>query len=548
MFDRALAFYKAGAFPAVVDLCLEILKAEPNQAACLHLLASAAQQLGRFDLATRLLARLVRLRPGWADGHYQLGNVLRAQGDQVKAMAAYREALRHRPDHPETLNNLANALQAQSRLPEAIEHYRRALALRPDYRDALANLGTALRGAEQLDEARGCYDRLLALDPDNADGWNGLCLVHHAAGRLDEARGAVDRALALRPDFAEALVNLSNLLQEAGDRTGAIAALDRFLVRDPHHAKARNNRALLLLGAGRFEAGWRDYEWRWDASSLGRSWRDLGVPQWHGEPAEGRTILVHAEQGFGDTLQFCRYVPMLAARGFRVMLEVPPPLLRMMTNLAGVARVFPRGVPLPRVDLHCPLLSLPLGFCTRLETIPAAVPYLTADPVAIEGWRRRLAGRRLTVGLAWAGNPRAAVAELAALDRRRSMPPAALAPLLDCPGVRFVSLQKEGPPAPAEFGMLDPMPAMVDFADTAALVAALDLVISVDTSVVHLAGALGRPVWLLNRFDGCWRWLDGRDDSPWYPTLRQFRQQAPGDWGDVVARVRQALAERARRG
>ena len=541
-FDRARALHGAGDYLAAAALCLEILKAEPDQLASLHLLALTAQQLGRLDIAAGLLGRLMRLRPDWGDGHYQLGNVLRAQGDQVGAMAAYRQTLRCRPDHPEALNNLANALQDQGRLPEAIALYQRALALRPDYPDALCNLGHALRGAERLDEARQCYDRILALEPEHADAWNSLGLVHHAAGRGTEALAAVERALALQPDFPTALVNLSNLLQEAGDRAGAIDAVERVLVLDPYHAKARNNRALLLLGAGRFETGWRDFEWRWQAASLGTARRDPAVPQWQGEPARGRTILVQAEQGFGDTLQFCRYVPMLAASGFQVVLEVPSPLVRLMASLAGGARVVPRGMSLPPVDLQCPMLSLPLGFGTLLETIPGTVPYLAADPAATETWRRRLAGEGLTVGLAWAGNPRTALPELAAIDRRRSMAPAALAPLLACPGVRFVSLQKHGPSAPAEFGLVDPMAAMTDFADTAALVAALDLVISVDTSIVHLAGALGRPVWLLNRFDGCWRWLDGRDDSPWYPTLRQFRQSRPGDWAGVVARVRRALA------
>ena len=542
-FERARACHRAGDYHAAARLCLDVLKAEPDQLASLHLLALTAQQLGRPDIAAGLLGRLMRLRPHWGDGHYQLGNVLRAQGDQIGAMAAYRQTLRCRPDHPEALNNLANALQDQGRLSEAIGHYQRALILRPEYPDALCNLGHALRGAGRLDEARQCYDRVLALDPDHADAWNSLGLVHHAAGRGAEARAAVERALALQPDFPTALVNLSNLLQEAGDPAGAIDAVERVLARDPNHAKARNNRALLLLGAGQFEAGWRDYEWRWRASSLGTSRRDQFGPQWRGEPAEGRTILVQAEQGFGDTLQFCRYVPMLAARGFKVVLDVPPPLVRLMASLAGGAHVVPRGMPLPPVDLHCPMLSLPLGFDTRLESIPGSVPYLAADPVATEAWRRRLAGEGATVGVVWAGNPRSALPELAAIDRRRSLAPAALAPLFECPGVRFVSLQKDGPPAPVEFGLVDPMAAMTDFADTAALVAALDLVISVDTSVVHLAGALGRPVWLLNRFDGCWRWLDGRDDSPWYPTLRQFRQSRPGDWAGVVARVRRALGD-----
>jgi tetratricopeptide (TPR) repeat protein len=536
-----VAHYRSGDFPAAAVLCFDILKGQPDQVASLHLLAMTAERLGRLDLAGDLLGRVVRLRPDWSDGHFHLGNVLRARGEPAGAMAAYRRALACRPDHPDALNNLANALQHQGRLDEAIDCYERALDARPDYPDALCNLANALRSADRLDEARARCERVLALQPDHAEAWNCLGLVHHAAGDAAVALAAVERAVALRPDLTDALVNLGNLLQERGDRPGAIEALDRAVAGAPDHARARTNRALLLLGAGRLEAGWRDHEWRGRASPFGDATRDFPVPQWQGEPAGGRTILVHAEQGFGDTLQFCRYVPMLAARGFQVVLEVPPLLLRLMTSLAGPVQVVPHGLPLPPFDLHCPMLSLPLGFDTRMETIPGAVPYLAADPEAAEDWRWRLGTGALNVGLVWAGDPRSAVRELAAMDRRRSMPPDALAPLLDCPGVRFVSLQKGGPAAPPEFGLIDPMADMADFADSAALVAALDLVISVDTAVVHLAGALGRPVWLLNRFDGCWRWLEGRDDSPWYPTLRQFRQQAPGDWPGVVARVRQAL-------
>jgi hypothetical protein len=261
-------------------------------------------------------------------------------------------------------------------------------------------------------------------------------------------------------------------------------------------------------------------------------------------------LLLHAEQGLGDTLQFIRYAPLVAARGIRTIIEVPQPLVRLVRAMAVPdARVVESGTPLPPADLRCPLLNLPLLFDTRLETIPAAIPYLTPDAAAVAHWRARLAGEaRFKVGLVWAGSRRTDVAA-ALIDGRRSMRLDQMAPLAACAGVRFYNLQK-GEPAgqlaapPPGLDLIDPMDEMVDFADTAALIANLDLVISVDTSVAHLAGALGTPVWLLNRYDTCWRWLLNRDDSPWYPSLRQFRQPAPGDWDGVMANVRQALDER----
>ncbi|MEC4593437.1 glycosyltransferase family 9 protein [Nitrospirillum amazonense] len=287
-----------------------------------------------------------------------------------------------------------------------------------------------------------------------------------------------------------------------------------------------------------------EYERRWDTDLMKAARRTYSQPRWRGQRAEtGRsTLLLHAEQGMGDVLQFCRYAPLAAERGHAVVLEVYRPLLRLLHSLPGVAegrvRLVATGDPLPPFDLHCPLMSLPLAFGTTLDTVPAATPYLAADPTDLSRWRDAVAagGPGLKIGLAWAGNPKTSVP-----DRRRSIDPTLLAPLADVPGVRLFSLQKEGA-APAGLSLTDLMGGAADFADTAALISQLDLVISVDTAVAHLAGALGRPVWLLNRFDTDWRWLLGRDDSPWYPTLRQFRQTSPGDWQDPIARACDALA------
>jgi hypothetical protein len=261
-------------------------------------------------------------------------------------------------------------------------------------------------------------------------------------------------------------------------------------------------------------------------------------PQWLGEPAEGRTLLIRPEGGFGDTLQFCRYAPLAATLGWTVYLEVQPELARLLRDLPGVAGVIASGAPRPAFDMVCPMLSLPRAFGTRLDTIPSSRHYLQADPAETSAWGQRLRayGSAPRVGVLWAGNPRLHEPAHAALDRRRSMPVAGLAPILALPEYRFFSLQKDVR-ASADLPLIDLMSEVEDFADTAALIANLDLVIAVDSAVAHLAAAMGKPVWLLDRFDSCWRWLEDRQDSPWYPSLRIYRQHSPGDWDQVVARV-----------
>jgi hypothetical protein len=306
----------------------------------------------------------------------------------------------------------------------------------------------------------------------------------------------------------------------------------------PDYADAHFNLAASLLLVGQFDEGWREYEWRWKQEKKKPHLRGFSQPLWDGGDIGDRILLLHAEQGLGDTLQFCRYVPAIAA-GRRVVLEVQRPLVPLLAGLPGLERIVAQGDPLPPFDLHCPLLSLPLVLGTTLETIPGQTPYLRADPQRTAAWRERVGQLDgLKVGLVWAGN------QAMSGDRRRSARLELFSELADLPGVSFVSLQK-GPAAsqspPSGLILHDWTDDLQDFGETAALIEALDLVIGVDTAVVHLAGALGRPVWLLNRFDRCWRWLLNRDDSPWYPTLRQFRQSQPGDWRGVLREVRAEL-------
>jgi hypothetical protein len=362
-----------------------------------------------------------------------------------------------------------------------------------------------------------------------------------------QAEAAFRRAVACKPDYAEALSNLGNALRFQGKLDEAVTAFQRTIELTPDHAQTRLHYAMTLLQQGQFAEGWAEYEWRWRTVEFQGKGLATDLPQWNGEPLNGRTILLTSEQGFGDVLQFVRYAPMIVARGGRVALAAYPPLVRLLKNTPGVATVCNARDPLPPFDCHLPLMSLPRVFETTLDTIPSEVPYLRAAPEAVAAWRQRLdelPGRK--VGLVWSGDPRPHDRKAHLLDRRRSLPLDRFASLAEVPNLTLVSLQK-GPAAeqvktlPSGLALVDWMDESTDFADTAALVASLDLVITVDTAVAHLVGALGKPVWILSRYDGCWRWLKDRDDTPWYPTARLFRQSAPGDWDTVLKRVRHSL-------
>ncbi len=477
----------------------------------------------------------------------RLGYDLHMQGQFEAAERAYRDALCPRPDSAELWSNLGLAVQAQHRFAEAETCQQQALRLAPNYPEAHNNLGLAQYEQGRVAEAENSFRGALRLRPDDANALLNLGTALQSLNRLVEAEACYRQALAGGGDPARVLNNLGLLLQEMGRPAEAEEACRAALAHRPGQADARTNLALVLLLRAAYAEGWPAYEARWQVASMTTAMRSFSQPQWTGGMAiAGRTILLHAEQGFGDTLQFCRYAPLLAAAGAQVLLEAPAALCRLLESLDGVAQVIPAGEVLPPFDLHCPLMSLPFGFGTTLQTIPNAVPYLHADPARVAAWRQALAalpGRR--IGLVWGGSSRSGQPHAVAVDRRRSMPLAALAPLAGIAGCSFISLQL-GPPAaqarPAGLVLHDPTGGLRDFADTASLVEALDLVISVDTAVAHLAGALGKPVWLLNRFDTCWRWLLGRDDSPWYPTLRQFRQAAPGDWATPVAHAARDLA------
>jgi Flp pilus assembly protein TadD len=477
-----------------------------------------------LDEAIACYRRALRLKWDPIDANTSFGNLFRERGRLEEGLATFRREVELKPDDPGAHLNLGLALKELGRLEEALACNLRAVELEPNYAAAHNNMGSVLSAQGRFDDAVACIRKAIELNPKNSGAYNNLGAALAALGQVDEAFACYRKAVELEP------VMPRELRERQPDRASASAR--SVFALNPGRAIARTNLGMAMLAGGEFAAGWQEYEWRWKTPQMLQDQRLFAGPRWNGEPAEGKTLLILAEQGFGDTLQFCRYGPLAAERGLRVVMEVQKPLVRLLQSLPGVERVLARGEERREFDLHCPMLSMPLAMETTLETIPASPGYLRADDALIANWRERLAAMGINgprVGLAWAGS-----GTLNA-DRRRSLPPARFAPLVDVPGVHFFSLQKDGPPPPPDFHLIDFMDEMEDFADTAALIANLDLVIAVDTAVVHLGGALGKPVWMLDRFDPDWRWLRGRRDSPWYPTLRIYRQRRPGDWGPVLA-------------
>lgn len=546
---EAIAHHRAGRLAEAAEIYADLLSGDPGHFEALRLSGAIMAQSGRPDEAARFWTEAARLRPDDAELLYNLGAALQASGRVDAAIERYREAVAVKPDHPGALYNLGNALQGRNRLPEAIECYRRALALTPGAPDVLNNLGTALKESGRPGEAVECYRQALALAPAAPETLYNLGNALLDLGEPAAAAGCYRQALSLRPDFPEALFNHGNALRELDRLSEAAEQYQAARRLRPGYAEAEFNEGLARLKLGEFEAGWRAYEARWrlpDATAHRHR-----LPLWDGSRLDGRTILLHSEQGLGDSLQFVRYARLVKERGATVILLCPEPLARLFGGVAGVDAVITDRRRAPPCACQAPLLSLPLLLGTTLATIPAEVPYLHPEPGAVAAWRERLGAPtgEIRVGLVWAGEPRPHDPKANRVDRRRSLRLERFAPLAGVPGVRFFSLQKGEAAAqalapPPGLALTDWSADLHDFADTAALVAALDLVISVDTATAQLAGALARPVWVLSRFDGCWRWLRDRDDSPWYPTLRLFRQPEAGDWASVIGRVRDALERR----
>jgi tetratricopeptide (TPR) repeat protein len=389
-------------------------------------------------------------------------------------------------------------------------------------------------------QAEACFRETLAMDAERAEHYNSLGNALFQQRRNDEAEACYRMALEVDRDYAAVHTNLANVLMRQSSRAEMIRHYERALELDPKSAGGHYNLALAYLRQGRYAEGWPAHEWRWDFRELRLRRRHFAAPQWRGEKLNGETILLHAEQGLGDTLQFVRYAPLVAERGGRVVLEVQPRLVRLLQGLPSVSRVVGRGEPLGDFAWHCPLMSLPLAFGTTVDTIPRRVPYVRADEEEVRAARQRWTGTGLRVGIAWAGNPQYRS------DEQRSMPLLALLPLAGVPGITWFSLQMgtacgQMRTVGERFPLIDASSTSRDLAETAALVATLDLVITVDTAMAHLAGAMGVPLWVVLPHLADWRWMEERADCPWYPAARLFRQPAPGDWASAVERMRGEL-------
>ncbi len=531
--------HQAGRLSEAEALYRQVIAAEPGRPEAWHHLGIIARKLGRPDLAMQWIGHALALQPGDPAALFELGLACSRADRLEEAVAAYRQALEFRPADPEACNNLATALVRLGKAEEALPIYERALALKPDFHDVHGNIGIALSGLGRRAEAIAAYQRALALRPDYVDAQYSLGVALAEEGRLEEALEAYRRTLQLQPDHAEACNNLGNVLKDRRQIPEAIEFFRRAVTCRRDFADAHVNLGLALLLLGQFEEGWQEYEWR--PSVIAASRRNVAAPIWDGNPIPGQSILVRSEQGFGDTLQFIRYLPELCAqsRAGRVVLECQPELHSLLCQLqTPEVEIVARGegqVHSLACDWQTLLLSLPVKL--RLPApLATSEPYLQADPSRRAAWRAHFpAFPTWRFGLSWQG--RASFKN----DHRRSIAPEKLLPLLRIPGIQAVSLQIQPhgsmPAILNESGMLDLTSQIADFADSAALIAELDLVITVDTATAHLAGALGKPVWLLLPFVPDWRWgLEG-ERTPWYPTVRLFRQSQPEDWDSVIQRV-----------
>jgi tetratricopeptide (TPR) repeat protein len=541
---EAVRYHRTGDTARAELICRQILDANPEQTDALHLMGIIAYQRGWHDLALEHLRRAVDIDARQAQLHNSLGIVWRAKGCLEEAKACYQKALILQPDYAEALNNLGNVWHDQNRLAEAKPCFQRALALRPDYPEALNSLGNVWREEGRLDEALDCCRRALALHPRVADGHNNLGNIYHAQHRLEEAACCYQRALDLQPNHASAHYNLGNAWQELDKLELAEASYRQALRYKPDHAKAHCNLGTVHLLRGEFELGWQEYEWRFRCPDFAT--RSFQQPAWDGTALHGRTILLYAEQGIGDTLQFARYAPLVKERVGIVLLECQAELVPVLEGWAGVDHVFAQGAELPQFDNQAALLSLPRLLQTRLATVPAPLPRFAANGERIEHWRRELADLSgFKVGICWQGNPSHR------RDWQRSVALKQFAPLARVRGVRLLSMQKGAGAEQlgthgTDLKIVDLGNRLASWADTAAVLTQLDLLVSVDTAVVHLAGALGRPAWVALPNAPDWRWLLGREDSPWYPSLRLFRLEHPGGWEPVFKRMANTLEQRLR--
>lgn len=545
---RGIGLHQLGRTQEGLPLLEAALRLRPQDATALSNWGLALRAAGRLDDALMAYDRCLSVAPQFAQAWSNRGNLLRDLNRQSDAIASYEAALKAQPLYARAWHGIGLAQGSLGHWPLAVAAFDAALAIQPDYAEAYLDRGNAQRELGQLEAAMASYEQVLHYQPDNAGAWSNRGVVLKRLGRLDDAAESYEKSLALNPRFLDAMVNYATLLKEQLRLQASEDMNRRVLALDPDNSGAHLNLSICLLLRGAFSEGFAEYEWRWKNAQMADGARNFVQPQWAGEDIRGKTILLHAEQGLGDTLQFCRYAPWVAARGARVVLEVQPALLELLRCLPGVDTLVPRGAPLPMFDVHCPLLSLPHAMRTGLHTIPVmSTPwgaYVHADATKVAQWRARLgntasAAHPWRVGVVWSGRPEHKN------DHNRSIPLAQFcAALPEVLGngrrLELHALQKEFRDADLAWarsqGRVQLWSSQLDsFADTAALVECMDMVVAVDTSVAHLAAAMGKPVCLLLPFSPDWRWLlSDATSSRWYPSVRLWRQPAYGDWATVL--------------
>ena len=540
MFKKALEYYQAGEINEAEKICKNIYRTDPGYSPALHLLGMVAYRLGLHDVAVNLMGAAVQIRPDIAFYHENLGNVFLSQDRIDESILCYRNALRLNPNFVQAYFHLSVALTKKDLLDEAIQSLVIALKLKPDYADALYQSGIILSQKDQPDEAIACFQKVLEIEPIRTEALFSLGAAFDAVNRENEAIDCYRKVLQIEPDHVYALNNLGLKLKKQGKIEQAMDTYRKAIEIRPDLAGPHWNLSHVSLLTGDFEAGWKEFEWRlkkddWQKANL----RFCNVPLWKGESFSGKILFIHDEQGLGDTIQFVRYLPMVKALGGDIIFETRESLMGLFKNFAGIDRLLPHSADglLPAdMDFYMPLLSLPAIFNTSLDTIPDTVPYLHADADKRRYWRERLPGDGFKVGIVWAGGPKLRN------DRNRSCRLRYFASLSDIGTVRLIGIQK-GKAAEqvkdlcAGIEVINHGPELEDFTDTMGLIENLDLIISVDTAVAHLAGAMGKPVWLILPFSPDWRWFLNRSDSPWYPSMRIYRQKKKGDWASIFKQL-----------
>ncbi len=547
LLKKAIAYHQTGRWAEAQQIYQQILWRDPQECNALYLSGAIAYHSGNPVAATQYFQQTIAVRSNHAEAHKRLGDISLAQGDTARALAAYQQAIACKPNYVDAHYNLGNIQWQAGNFPQAAMHYQQVITLDPSFAAAHCNLGSTLYADGKIAEAIACLQTAIALQPDNAEANYNLGTLLFKQGNVNAAETYLERAIAINPQSAEAHNVLGNVLREQGNLGGAIDCYMQAIAINPNYAEAHRNLGTAQLTRGNFRQGFSEYEWRWQMPMAKENPLPLTQPLWDGSDLDGDRILIYSEQGYGDTIQFIRYISLVRERGGQVIVACPQPLIGLLKTVKDIQLLVDSYDRLPPVDFRIPLMSLPHIFDTTLASIPAQVPYLS-PPTHSNPKLELPTTDQMRVGLVWASKPGHFTAN------KRSCPFNALCVLLDLPDISFYSLQKDIPPTERDLlhtqsktlvdlsGGTHPGGNRIsDFSDTAKFIEQMDLVIAVDTAVAHLAGALGKPVWVMLPFASDWRWLLEREDSPWYPTMRLFRQPHIGDWEAVIQRVKNAL-------